>query len=197
MSQSPQFPQQPLDNPQAINNKAEPDAFQVQNFHTNADYDGSPKSIHHTLGPYANQASPGNHTHDGGASSLLALYVTSSQLANYAPIPGAWVNMATAGYSSGWVDYGAPFRAGRYRKVGTDEVEVEGVVKHATLTQLGAIFVLPVGFRPASQVLFLGQANAGLARLDIYTDGTIYLTAYMNSGQANYIGLSAIRFATS
>ena len=48
-----------------------PTAKQVTDFHTHADKDGSPQALHHTLGPTANQASPGNHTHDGGASAKL------------------------------------------------------------------------------------------------------------------------------
>lgn len=53
-----------------------PTAEQVQKFHEKSDKDGSPKSVHHTLGPGPNQASPGNHTHDGGASAYLLDQVT-------------------------------------------------------------------------------------------------------------------------
>lgn len=48
-----------------------PAAKEVLNFHTHADTDGSPKAAHHTLGPTANQAAAGNHTHDGGQSAEL------------------------------------------------------------------------------------------------------------------------------
>lgn len=41
--------------------------------HNPNDKDGSVYATHHTLGYGANQASPGNHTHDGGASVALAL----------------------------------------------------------------------------------------------------------------------------
>lgn len=46
-------------------------AKEVAIYHTNADIDGGPKAIHHTLGPGLGQSSPGNHTHDGGSSKLL------------------------------------------------------------------------------------------------------------------------------
>jgi hypothetical protein len=56
----------------AAHAKAEkPTAKQVEDFHTNADKDGSPKALHHTLGPGPNQAAAGNHTHDGGNSASL------------------------------------------------------------------------------------------------------------------------------
>jgi hypothetical protein len=48
--------------------KEKPSAKEVSDFHTHADTDGSAKAAHHTLGPGPAQASPGNHSHDGGAS---------------------------------------------------------------------------------------------------------------------------------
>lgn len=51
--------------------KSKPSSKEVAELHTNSDVDGSSKAQHHTLGPNANQASPGNHSHDGGASALL------------------------------------------------------------------------------------------------------------------------------
>jgi hypothetical protein len=43
----------------------------VDDFHENSDLDARAESQHHTLGPGPTQASPGNHKHDGGDSSLL------------------------------------------------------------------------------------------------------------------------------
>lgn len=48
-----------------------PSAKDVLDFHTNSDKDGSPQAQHHSLGPTANQAAAGNHTHDGGQSAAL------------------------------------------------------------------------------------------------------------------------------
>lgn len=53
-----------------------PTSEEVQNFHQNADTDTRNESIHHTLGPGATQASPGNHRHRGGDSDLLLSGVT-------------------------------------------------------------------------------------------------------------------------
>jgi hypothetical protein len=50
-----------------------PTSEAVRDFHTNSDLDGSVKAQHHTLGPNAFQASPGNHSHDGGSSQVLDL----------------------------------------------------------------------------------------------------------------------------
>lgn len=51
--------------------KSKPNAKELLDFHTHADTDGSQKAIHHTLGSGHNQASPGDHSHDGGASARI------------------------------------------------------------------------------------------------------------------------------
>jgi hypothetical protein len=43
----------------------------VDDFHTYSDVDARSESQHHTLGANPTQASPGDHTHDGGDSVLL------------------------------------------------------------------------------------------------------------------------------
>jgi hypothetical protein len=48
-----------------------PPAQAVEDFHTNSDSDARAESQHHTLGPSPSQASPGDHTHDGGDSALI------------------------------------------------------------------------------------------------------------------------------
>lgn len=61
--------------------KDKPSSKEVSLFHTNSDVDGSSKSLHHTLGSNRGQASPGDHTHDGGTSKLLleGISVTGSR----------------------------------------------------------------------------------------------------------------------
>lgn len=51
-------------------------AAEVSKLHKNADTDGKRTSIHHSLGPGVAQASPGNHSHDGGDSIQLLANVT-------------------------------------------------------------------------------------------------------------------------
>lgn len=65
-----------------------PTAKEVNEFHEKSDKDGGPKAQHHTLGPSPNQASPGNHTHDGGTSpSLLEGSVLSGSRGGNAALP--------------------------------------------------------------------------------------------------------------
>lgn len=62
----------------AANENPKPDSQKVDDFHTNADTDTRPESLHHTVGPAPTQASPGDHSHDGGTSSLLLTGLTIS-----------------------------------------------------------------------------------------------------------------------
>lgn len=48
-----------------------PAATEVNLFHTRSDKDSSKIAQHHTLGIDANQASPGDHSHDGRNSKLI------------------------------------------------------------------------------------------------------------------------------
>jgi len=62
------------DNPQGgflPDENPKPPAEQVNDFHTNSDVDSRAEAQHHTLGAQPTQASPGDHTHNGGSSALL------------------------------------------------------------------------------------------------------------------------------
>lgn len=55
-----------------------PSVSETTKAHTNADTDGKPTAIHHTLGSGPMQSSPGNHNHGGGSSVSLLEGVTIS-----------------------------------------------------------------------------------------------------------------------
>jgi hypothetical protein len=48
-----------------------PSSSEVSKLHANADVDTSVTGIHHTLGILHNQASPGDHTHNGKSSKRI------------------------------------------------------------------------------------------------------------------------------
>lgn len=60
----------------------------VNKLHSRSDVDRSARAQHHTLGFRPNQASPGNHVHDGGNSKKIAaglgLILTGSKGGNVA-----------------------------------------------------------------------------------------------------------------
>lgn len=61
---------------------------EVNKIHSQSDLDRSARAQHHTLGFRPNQASPGNHVHDGGTSKKIAaglgLVLTGSKAGNVA-----------------------------------------------------------------------------------------------------------------
>lgn len=60
--------------------KLGPTAREVNLIHANSDIDSGPSAGHHSLGVNRNQASPGDHVHDGKASKLLGagMHITIS-----------------------------------------------------------------------------------------------------------------------
>lgn len=83
---------------------------QVKDFHLNSDVDQSFIAQHHTLGPLTNQASPGDHIHDGTTSKRL-------KLANF---EGESIVFAVQGGTDGTQPTfsSAPLFTGSYTKIG-------------------------------------------------------------------------------
>lgn len=72
------------DNPQGgflPDENEKPSSQVVDDFHTNSDVNSRAEAQHHTLGPQPTQASPGDHTHDGGDSRLIleGILITGSR----------------------------------------------------------------------------------------------------------------------
>lgn len=158
------------------------DAKEVREFHLRADTDGSPKAIHHTLGPGPNQAAPGNHTHDGGQSATLDAVV----------VDYSWTVLTL---SNAWASFGSGFEVPSYRKIG-DEVEVRGLMKHATTTTIGVFATLPVGFRPPLTRQFPGVDSGGIADLRVANTGALSIQSYLTGNGAS-VSLDVIRFSVT
>lgn len=95
-------------------------------------------------------------------------------------------------YASGWVDFGAAYQTGRYRKRG-DEVKLEGFFKHNTTpATIGTVFTLPAGFRPAAQRHYTIAAGAGWAIVTISTGGVFAIASYISGGSATQVELDMI-----
>lgn len=80
-------------------------------YHSRADTDSGPNSLHHTLGPKRNQASPGNHTHDGTTSkrvfqsdtvpiSFTAVALYTQQVVFDEPYPAGTIPVVTTNIAS-------------------------------------------------------------------------------------------------
>jgi hypothetical protein len=95
-----------------------------------------------------------------------------------APITGgggdqAWIPLA---YQNGWVDYGAPYGAGAYRKDALGFVHLQGLVKNGGAGTV--IATLPAGYRPAATVYATALDGSNVAHyVLIGADGTILTAA--------------------
>lgn len=65
-------PYNDADKPEQPGANLMPNPDQVNEFHRYSDQDTSPEAQHHSLGNDPNQASPGNHNHDGRNSELVS-----------------------------------------------------------------------------------------------------------------------------
>lgn len=79
---------------------------------------------------------------------------------------------------SSWVNFGAPYQVAQYRKLG-DMVQIRGIVKSGTLA---AIFTLPAGFRPPTDVLASAYANGGSINWTISSAGVVTALNYSGGG---------------
>ena len=87
-----------------------------------------------------------------------------------------------------WVNYGGAWDTAGYRKDGQGVVYLKGLVKSGTTS--ANLFVLPSGYRPASQLLMHGRGTTGEFRIDIFPSGVVYF----NSADAAFSSISGISF---
>lgn len=108
----------------------------------------------------------------------------------------SWVgveNTASVAFAANWSDYNNGFTAGRYYK-NNERVTVEGVIVKSTAITSGDIMLtLPLGYRPASKMIFLVSSANGPVSLEIDTTGNIIINTAFNVSQ-NWVSLSGISF---
>lgn len=86
-------------------------AGDVNDFHANSDVDKSTLSQHHTLGIQPNQASPGDHNHNGKNSRRIDTTNLSSPDITYQPLGGTLADQPTFD--------GDPLISGSYIQIGS------------------------------------------------------------------------------
>ena len=153
-----------------------PEADQVNAFHRYSDKDVSPDSDHHTLGTGIEQASPGDHNHDGKNSKGLA---TNSHFHD----PTAWT---TPTLLNAWVSFGP---VPRFRRLSSGLVIMTGAVSSGT-NHPNPMFTLPAGFRPIDEHRLPVMSNGVLGWISVFNTGNVGLV----SGSNTWVDLSNIKF---
>lgn len=95
-----------------------------------------------------------------------------------------------AAFQNSWVNSAGGFTPARYWFDREGNVCIEGSVKSGTLNT--AIFTLPVGYRPQTQMAFAVDANGTHGLIYVNTNGTVV----PNVGSATQTNLDGIRFST-
>lgn len=121
----------------------------------------------------------------GVSTSIVRLIGTTISLTGN--LGTAWAGLS---FGSGWVNFGANYNPGQYKRVG-DLVFLRGLVLRSSGTGI-TIATLPVGYRPTVGIVLVGVAtSSGAGRIDIHGDGTIILV----SGSPAWVQLDSIVFS--
>jgi hypothetical protein len=107
-----------------------------------------------------------------------------------------------------WQNYGNGYQTARFFRDAAGIVHVEGLVQHPSpgiaFSNFDAVFILPVGFRPASSLDFAvdckelnnenGNSIVEHGRIDVFSDGKVNYGGFDNCNRNDYISLNGIDF---
>ena len=93
------------------------------------------------------------------------------------------------GFANSWVNFDGGYATAAFRKLPTGLVVVKGLVKFGVIAQ--TIFILPVGYRPALQLLWGVDSGNVHGRFDIFANGLVVPT----SGDNNWFPVNAVFMA--
>ena len=74
-------------------------------------------------------------------------------------------------FENSWVNYVAGFATAGFFKDTLGFVHLRGLVKNGTVNTI--IFTLPVGYRPALNLIYATVASNTFARITVYTNGEV------------------------
>ncbi|WP_018130719.1 phage tail spike protein [Effusibacillus pohliae] len=92
---------------------------------------------------------------------------------------------------NGWTNYGSGYGLARYWK-NRDTVQISGLVNMPANGVGTTIFQLPVGYRPAYQLIFPVNQNSSHARVDVKPDGSVVFVSGANGGWVALDGISFV-----
>lgn len=79
-------------------------------------------------------------------------------------------------YENDWVNYedeSGTVEQGKYLLLPDGFVICYGTIKDGTVTDGTTLFTLPVGYRPAKQIVTVGATQTAFARIDVEPDGDV------------------------
>lgn len=94
-------------------------------------------------------------------------------------------------FTNSWVNYGSGETAAAYWKDPFGIVHLEGLIKSGSVGS--AAFTLPLGYRPAANVVFGVESNNSHGRVDVDTSGNVTPKTPSNNA---HVQLNGINFYT-
>jgi len=82
-------------------------------------------------------------------------------------------------FQNGWLNYANGFQDARYTRDSNGTVYIEGLVRAGSPAQ-SVIFTLPAGYRPAAQLGFATVSNGALGRIDVRSNGEVFVDTGSN-----------------
>ena len=106
--------------------------------------------------------------------------------------PEPWQPLA---FDQRWANYGTGFEAAGYRKDQLGRVSLRGLVTRVDgLPGDEVIATLPPGYRPAAIQIFTGEAQTGVARIDVRPNGEVAYRYSPAQIERDYTSLASISF---
>lgn len=93
--------------------------------------------------------------------------------------------------SNSWANYATGYALTRYKRE-NGVVYVEGLIKSGTVN--ATVFNLPANYRPSETLIFIGQANLGLADIRVSNVGNVWVAGYYAGGNNGDVSLSNVSF---
>jgi hypothetical protein len=97
----------------------------------------------------------------------------------------------TPTFQNAWVNFGSTYEVVSFYKDKEGIVRLQGLMKNGSTVAYSAIFVLPLGYRPAGTLIFNVNANHLLAEIEIRADGQVQVG---NAITNTLVSLSGISF---
>lgn len=92
-------------------------------------------------------------------------------------------------YTNSWTNYDTTYGPAAYYKDALGFVHLRGLIKSGTVGQ--SAFTLPVGYRPSVRTLFASMSADVICRIDVVTDGTVFMGTGCNNA---WVSLNNISF---
>lgn len=93
-------------------------------------------------------------------------------------------------FLNAWVNFGSTYEPVSFYKDQEGYVHLQGAMKNGSTVAYSAIFVLPLGWRPAATLAFLVNANHAVGEIEIRADGTVQVGNAITNTFTNFNGIS-------